>query len=127
METGEIFAYGEHPEGSITLNELRNGNKLIEVFPYDEFNYEKHVYPANITLCETLFRKIQSHFQRNGYKVSIEAIEHCLTAWSADLKSGYRDEENGYHLFSPCGCNPLSLRLTTLSPLCESWQQTYEC
>jgi hypothetical protein len=99
----------------------------MDKIPYNECEYSKHVFPTNITLNEALFRKIQSHFQRKGYKVSIEAIAHCLTAWASDCKSGYRDEENGYHLFSPCGCNPLSLRLSTLSPECEDWQQTYIC
>ena len=42
-----------------------------------------------------------------------------------DLKSGYRDEKNGYHLFTPCGCNPLSLRATSLEKELD-WQTTYE-
>ena len=36
-----------------------------------------------------------------------------------------RDDGNGYHLFSPCGCNPLSVRLSTLHDLCSDWQVTY--
>ena len=41
------------------------------------------------------------------------------------LKSGYRDEKNGYHLFTPCGCNPLSFRVSSLEPELD-WQITYE-
>jgi hypothetical protein len=66
-------------------------------------------------------------FNEHGYAVSPEAVGHNLSAWWGDMKSGYRDEKNGYHLFSPCGCNPLSVRLTTLDKLCEDWQTTYSC
>ena len=66
-------------------------------------------------------------FKENGFNVTEEAIRHNFNAWVLDMKSGYRDNENGYHLFSPCGCNPLSFRATTLHEECEDWQQTYEC
>lgn len=65
-------------------------------------------------------------FKENGFNVTEEAIRHNFNAWVLDMKSGYRDNENGYHLFSPCGCNPLSFRATTLHEQCEDWQQTYE-
>ena len=67
-----------------------------------------------------------AEFEDAGYKVTEAAILHNYYAWSADLKAGYRDEANGYHLFSPCGHNPFILRATTLHPLCADWQTTYE-
>lgn len=59
-----------------------------------------------------------------GFNVTSDAIRHQLDSWINDYKSGYRDEENGYHLFTPCGHNPFSIRITQLHPLC-SWQVTY--
>lgn len=69
---------------------------------------------------------IQKEFIDNGFNVTMEALRHNYEAWYYDLKSGYRDEENGYHLFSPCGCNPLSF---SASELIEGndWQITYVC
>ena len=64
-------------------------------------------------------------FKDNGLNVTKEAIMHNYQAWRFDEKSGYRDEENNYHLFSPCGCNPLSFRATTLHEKCADWQHTY--
>lgn len=69
--------------------------------------------------------KIIKEFKKNGFNVTKEAINHNYDAWCVDFKSGYRDEENNYHLFSPCGCNPLSFRATTLHPKCADWQETY--
>lgn len=68
---------------------------------------------------------ILKEFKDNGFNVTREAIIHNYNAWCADFKSGYRDEENNYHLFSPCGCNALSFRATTLHPKCADWQETY--
>lgn len=71
--------------------------------------------------------KVIAEFQDNGFNVTREAIEHNYNAWRFDMKSGYRDEENGYHLFTPCGCNPLSFRCSSLEEGCEDWQITYVC
>lgn len=70
----------------------------------------------------------QSPGKRSAHKgVSTrEAVLHNFRAWSGDLKSGFRDDRNGYHLFTPCGCNPLSFRATSLEPELD-WQKTYEC
>ncbi len=59
-------------------------------------------------------KNIIEEFREHGFAVTEEAILHNYKAWKRDLKSGFRDKENGYHLFSPCGCNPLSLRATSL-------------
>lgn len=70
---------------------------------------------------------VMREFSEHGFNVTKAAIMHNYVAWLADMKSGYRDVENGYHLFSPCGCNPFSLTATTLQPSCEDWQKTYYC
>lgn len=77
-------------------------------------------------LSEKKIQSIINKFKENGFNVTKEAILHNFSCWMDDLKSGYRDEKNNYHLFSPCGCNPLSFRATTLHPKCEDWQTTYE-
>lgn len=77
-------------------------------------------------LSEKKIQSIINKFKENGFNVTKEAILHNFSCWMDDLKSGYRDEKNNYHLFSPCGCNPLSFRATTLHPKCEDWQKTYE-
>lgn len=77
-------------------------------------------------LSEKKLKSIINKFKKNGFNVTREAILHNFSCWLGDLKSGYRDEENGYFLFSPCGCNPLSFRATTLHPKCADWQTTYE-
>lgn len=64
-------------------------------------------------------------FRSLGFTVSDEAIRHNLDAWRADLKSGFRDEKNGVHLFSPCGCNPLRFWISRLSEECAGYQNTY--
>ena len=48
---------------------------------------------------------------------------HNYEAWKNDLKSGYRDDENGYFLFTPCGMNGLRFNATEL--VGEDWQETY--
>jgi hypothetical protein len=66
-------------------------------------------------------------FKKNGFNITRDAIMHNYKAWCYDMKSGYRDEVNNYHLFSPCGCNPLSFRASTLHEKCKDWQTTYFC
>lgn len=72
-----------------------------------------------------VIRSVVEEFRANGFKVTREAVVHNYKAWFCDLKSGWRDEENGYHLFTPCGCNPLSFRATSLEKELD-WQTTYE-
>ena len=71
-------------------------------------------------------KSIQKEFKENGFNVTLNALKHNYSCWLGDLKSGYRDEKNNYHLFTPCGCNPLSFRATSLHKLCD-WQETYFC
>lgn len=136
IETGEIYRGNDlkrtgknglpndAPEGFTTLNNLKvqgNGN---EVHCYEEYDINLGVKPK---MGDKQINKIIAEFENAGFKVTKDAILHNYYAWAADFKSGYRDEENEYHLFSPCGCNPLSLRATTLHKLCSDWQITYEC
>ena len=116
----------EHVVGTTTtLNILIKEGMGKEVHCYDECDYNEDVYPDEFERTDEKVAEIKAFFARKGYTVEEDAINHQLSAWRCDMKSGYRDEKNGYHLFSPCGCNPLSIRLTTLHPLCD-WQKTYE-
>lgn len=81
-------------------------------------------FPTDLEFAEHV---VSSFLSSHGVVVSVDAVLHNLDAWRSDFKSGYRDEANGYHLFSPCGCNPLSFRYNSLHELCEDWQQTYVC
>ena len=135
LETGEIYEGDDMqrtdknglpddaPEGFTTLNNL-NAQKLgHEVYCFDEYNINLGEQPQ---LNDKKIKEIIAEFEEAGHKVTKKAIMHNYCAWLDDLKSGYRDENNGYHLFSPCGHNPFQLCLTTLHPLCEDWQTTYE-
>ena len=111
------------PEGYTTLNNLAAQGIGKDVYCYDEhsivFPYEFH------TLTDKDVQSIIDEFKENGFNISPKAIWHNYGAWLGDLKSGYRDDDNGYHLFTPCGCNPLQFHATTLNKNCE-WQTTYE-
>ena len=85
-------------------------------------------FPEDKTLLTTSdINTMIKEFKDNGLNVTKEAIMHNYQAWRFDQKSGYRDEDNGYHLFTPCGCNPMSFRASSLHTKCEDWQQTYTC
>lgn len=64
-------------------------------------------------------------FNDYGFKVTNEMIYHNTISWLGDYKSGYRGVN--CHLFTPCGCNPLSFSASKLSKSKKSWQITYEC
>ena len=137
LETGEIAELPENapkngkdgipdyaPDGYTTLNNLSAQGIGKTVTCFDEYKIK---FPRNVhTLSEQGIQSIIDKFAKNGFKVTHEAIKHNFEAWLRDHKSGYRDDENGYHLFTPCGCNPLSFNATTLSDNCD-WQTTYEC
>lgn len=91
-----------------------------EIFP-EEFNDPATAPP----FTGKVIRGIIEEFGNNGFKVTREALVHNFRAWYSDRKSGFRDEKNGYHLFTPCGCNSLRFSATTL---CDdlNWQTTYE-
>lgn len=60
----------------------------------------------------------------SGFKITKEAVEWQIENWYCDYKSGYRDDKGGYFLFSPCGCNDFSIRITDLQEG-FGWQKTY--
>lgn len=123
-----------------TLNGLHKLGKAKEVKCYDYCDYDEEIYPNELVknideideeeyfdILRKKAKEIKKFFSDNGYKVTTDAIMHQLDSWMNDYKSGYRDEANGYHLFSPCGCNTLSVRLSTLNDRCSDWQTTYYC
>ena len=141
LEKGIIVSgsKGVH-QPELTKDELANGyttlNKLIregkaekeEVHCYDECSYDAGVWLneyENDSECIDI-DEIIDYFAEHGFNVTKEALQHNIDAWSSDFKSGYRDDENGYHLFTPCGCNKLSFRATSLDANCITWQSTYE-
>ena len=130
VNPGYLFRYDTEFElnGSVvTLNQLIKEGlaERDEVHCYDEWT----IYPFGPNSMRTTglsIRKVQAEFAQHGFNVSREAIKHNYEAWLSDQKSGYRDEDNNYHLFTPCGCNPLSFMATTLESLTRDWQDTYE-
>lgn len=81
-------------------------------------------FPSNVrSLTKKMIKDIIKEFSDNGFHVSERAIRHNYYCWKYDMKSGYRGKN--YHLFTPCGCNPLSFRATTLHRKCADWQKTY--
>ena len=114
---------------------MASGRVKGEFTPYRQYP----VYPEAFSECtddiawgdfDELVKKLDvpaivKEFADHGFVVSKKAIIHNFGAWLGDLKSGYRDRT--CHLFTPCGCNPLSFRATELYPACSDWQTTYEC
>lgn len=127
LDKGVFYPYTkENAIGRTTLNDLIREGNAKEVQCYDYVDYDENVYPDKVYGKETKYiNRIVRFFKERGYNVTTKAVRYCVERWLADYKSGYRDDENGYHLFSPCGHNPLSIRLTTLHPLCADWQETY--
>ena len=107
-----------------TLNMLKAmGHNVEEGKPYKEYEID---FPAGYReLTPEKAHDIVDEFFAHGIPVTLDAIMHNYAAWKQDWKSGYRGED--FHLFTPCGCNPLSFRATTLHPSCENWQTTYMC
>ena len=128
LDLDKAIAYpeGVNVDGLLTLNDwMRKG--AMEVFCYDRCTYcrDRNWYPEK--LGDTTIRKIIDYFKKQGYTVTKEAIRYCFEGWKGNMKSGYRDEKKGYHLFTPAGgINPLRFSLTTLDDRLD-WQTTYTC
>ena len=128
LKTGKVFENDKEipdydKERVITLNQLKGNGIGKEVYCYDEYNINLGWIKG---MSDNRVRKIRKEFLENGFNVTEEAILHNYECWKADFKSGYRDEENGYHLFTPCGHNPFSLSVTNLVEGLD-WQTTYAC
>ena len=72
------------------------------------------------------FFRIWFELKKQGFNINPQAILHNLIAYNKGLKSGYRDEENKYFLFSPCNKNPLEFEVFELKASAKDWQYTYE-
>lgn len=105
------------------INQLVEERKVEAAFPYKKYDIDLGFIRS---MSDTRINKIIKEFKEHGFNVTREAILHNFSAWACDYKSGYRDDANGYHLFTPCGCNPFSLRATTLYESCSDWQETYQ-
>ena len=101
------------------INTLINQGKLIECHYSEEYRVSTNKFP-----CRCPYNKVLKEFKKNGFNVTRKAIKHNYEAWSVDCKSGYRDEENNYFLFTPCGHNPLSFTAIRLDEHLD-WQETY--
>ena len=133
LEIGKRVAYkpftnkeglpDDAPDGFTTLNNLVAQKMGKQTYCYDE--YEIFLGRPK-TMSAHRVARICNEFKKNGLNVTPQAILHNWDAWLGDFKSGYRDKENGYHLFSPCGCNDLRFSATTLDDRLD-WQTTYIC
>lgn len=115
-----------HPELKDYNNLVKTG-RIAELTIYRNYDIDlKDINDCSIRkkLTAKDFEKIIAEFKEHGFNVTFEALKHNYSAWLGNLKSGYRDEENGYHLFTPCGANPLSFRATSLDNRLD-WQTTY--
>lgn len=104
-----------------TFNDLAKQNIIREISCVEHYDISFPYEVKKVTTTELI--KVQKEFKEHGFDVSLRALRHNYYSWLADLKSGYRGKS--YHLFSPCGCNPLSFRATTLHRKCKDWQTTY--
>lgn len=111
--------YDEKPSEFPTINDLIKSGELIEKEYVDKVCLDTNSFNKR-----SQYKKWQQFFKESGFNVTIEALKHNHHCWLMDSKSGYRDEENNYHLFTPCGCNPLSFTATRLDEHFD-WQETY--
>lgn len=87
------------PEGFTTLNILTKEKKGHTVYCYD--NYDINLgFIRTMTIRRAV--KIARKFQANGFNVRAEAVMFNFEGYMSGGKTGYRDEKNGYHLFTPC-------------------------
>jgi hypothetical protein len=118
VEKDEIGNFNRFP----TINDLlADGTATLSRY-VDEASVIYKTWPDKIS-----YNEIKRKFRKEGFRVSDEAIKHNFDAWKQDMKSGFVDKENGYHLFTPCGHNPLQFHATRLDKHFEDWQITYEC
>ena len=118
---GEIDAFNKGR--TLTLNTL-SANKIgKQVHCYDEY----YIRVGEVkSLSNKMVKEICKEFKENGFDVTEHAVLTNFANWKSGYKCGYRDDANGYHLFTPCGLNPFSLTATTLFDGAD-WQDTYWC
>lgn len=128
IESGVIFDNEDEIDAfnkgrTLTLNTL-SANKIgKQVHCYDEY----YIRVGDIkSLPNKLVKEICKEFKENGFNVTEHAVLTNFANWKVGYKCGYRDDANGYHLFTPCGLNPFSLTATSLVDGMD-WQDTYFC
>ena len=127
IDIENLFLYGANERYDLpTINDLVLNKKGNFRYGYDIVDFDIGLYFDREDVTEATIDDIVSYFREHGYKVTRKAIKHNLKAYFMDMKSGYRDEINNYHIFTPCSCNPLSFRLTSLNRNTD-WQTTYIC
>lgn len=121
VDLDNLVVYGEDETDEFPMvDELIKAKRLKCCFTYDIVEKQYKIFNDNISIP-----KLQEFFRKHGYNVTEDAIKHNLDNYMLNCKSGYRDEANGYHLFTPCRANYLTFRLTSLNDNCQDWQTTY--
>jgi hypothetical protein len=128
IESGIIFKNEDevdafHKGRTLTLNILYANKIGKEVHNYDEFRIRVGEVKS---LTNKGVKEICKEFKEHGFNVTEHAVLTNFANWQSGYKCGYRDDANGYHLFTPCGLNPFSLTATTLVDGVD-WQKTYLC
>lgn len=128
LETGMMIPYVSQCDAQIKgytcLNELKENGKIKrETCAYKEYEIRMGYIRS---MSDKRIEAIIKEFKREGFNVTRQAILYCYVAYRSGFKSGYRDEENGYHLFCPNRLNPFRLSATSLLEDTD-WQTTYTC
>ena len=125
MNISDYSKSTDEMEDCKTINQLIADGTLKKVQYVDEYEIFPKGFESDSQHPENLpYDEIIAELTENGYNVTRQALEHNYNAWLADCKSGYRDEENGYFIFTPCGCNNLYFNVTKLDDHFD-WQYTY--
>lgn len=99
-----------------TISELVAEGTLKVVDEIEELN----ITGRDVDLRD--FDAVIAFAKEKGFNIEREALVHNVENWKMDYKSGYRGKE--CHVFTPCGCNPLSFCVTKLDERAD-WQKTY--
>ena len=125
MNISDYSKSTDEMEDCKTIRQLIDDGTLKKVQYVDEYEIFPKGFESDSQHPENLpYDEIIAELKENGYNVTRQALEHNYNAWLADYKSGYRDEENGYFIFTPCGCNNLYFNVTKLDDHFD-WQYTY--
>ena len=109
------------------LNDLIRNGRVKKATIFREYDVILPQFPSrdcDCTFTDKAIEGVIEEFKEHDFNVTREALLHNYEAWLMDYKSGYRDEANGYHLFTACGCNTLYFRASSLENDLD-WQDTY--
>lgn len=130
LSNGMFYEEGEVSDCP-TLHELLDSGKLMTSPYVYYYTIKSKKYTNSITkkipdmLSEKEIKTFIDEFKEHGINVTEKAIKHNYAAWKEDVDSGYRDEENQYHLSTPCGCYPLTFNAVRLDDLYKKSQKTF--